>query len=72
MPELLQLAAARIEPGTEIVLVSTRPVDLAQPDYAGRLPGDMTRRLGGPRAVDTRRMARIFSREQVKNQVESK
>ena len=47
VPELLQLAAERIEPGTDIVLVSTRPLDLAHADYAGRLPGEVVRRLGG-------------------------
>jgi uncharacterized protein (DUF58 family) len=55
VPELLQLAAARIEPGTEIVLVSTRPLDLSRADYAARLPGEVMRRLGGRglRVVDT-------------------
>jgi uncharacterized protein (DUF58 family) len=55
VPELLELAAARIEPGTEIVLVSTRPIDLAQANYAGRLPGEVMRRLAGRgmRVVDT-------------------
>ena len=31
MPELLELAVGQIEPGTEIVLVSTRPLDLPIP-----------------------------------------
>jgi len=66
MPELLQLAA-RIEPGTEIVLVSTRPIDLAHRDYAGRLPGEIVRRLGGRgmRMVDTSNaeLARLFRAE---------
>jgi uncharacterized protein (DUF58 family) len=55
VPELLQLASAGIETGTEIVLVSTRPLDLANADYAGRLPGDVSRRLGGRdlKIVDT-------------------
>ena len=55
VPELLQLAAGRIEPGTGIILVSTRPLDLADPAYAGRLPGEVARRLGGHgmRIVDT-------------------
>ena len=55
VPELLQLAAAGIESGTEIVLVTTRPLDLSHADYAGRLPGEVARRLGGRglRMVDT-------------------
>jgi uncharacterized protein (DUF58 family) len=55
VPELLQLAAARIEPGTEIVLISTRPLNLANPAYEGRLPGEVVRRLTGRgmRVVDT-------------------
>jgi uncharacterized protein (DUF58 family) len=55
VPELLRLAAAGIEPGTEIILVSTRPLDLAHTDYNGRLPGEVVRRLGGRgmRIVDT-------------------
>ncbi len=55
LPELLQLAAAGIAPGTEIVLVSTQPVDLASPAYAGRVPGEVSRRIGGRglRTVDT-------------------
>ena len=54
VPELLKLAVAKIEPGTEIVLVSTRPVDLAKPDYAGRLPIEVSRRIAnrGLRVVD--------------------
>jgi len=53
--ELLELAAARIEPGTEIVLVSTRPLDLSSAEYAGRVPGEVSRRLTGRgmRVVDT-------------------
>ena len=46
VPDLLQLAVGQIEPGTEIVLVSTRPIDLSQADYAGKLPGDVARRIG--------------------------
>jgi hypothetical protein len=55
VPELLQLAVAQVEAGTEIVLVSTRPIDLSQADYAGRLPHDVARRLAGRglRMVDT-------------------
>ena len=64
VPELLRLAARGIEAGTEIVLVSTRPLDLAQTDYAGRLPGEVARRLGGRglRLVDTssENLARYF------------
>ena len=48
VPELLQLAVGQIEPGTEIVLVSTRPIDLTQADYAGKLPDDVARRSGRP------------------------
>ena len=55
LPELLQHAVAGIEAGTEIVLVSTRPLDLSIAEYAGRLPGEVARRLGGSglRMVDT-------------------
>ena len=55
LPELLQLAAARIEPGTEIVVISTRPLDFANPAYAGRVPGEIVRRANGRgmRIVDT-------------------
>jgi uncharacterized protein (DUF58 family) len=62
--ELLQMAAAHIEPGTEIVLVSTRPLDLSHADFAGRLPGEVARRLAGRglRVVDTSsaNLARYF------------
>jgi uncharacterized protein (DUF58 family) len=55
VPELLQLAVGQIEPGTEIVLVSTRPVDLTQAEYAGKLPHDVARRIAGRglRRIDT-------------------
>jgi uncharacterized protein (DUF58 family) len=55
VPELLQLAVSQIEPGTEIVLVSTRPIDLTQADYAGKLSHDVARRISGRgmRMVDT-------------------
>ena len=55
LPELLQLAAARIEQGTEIVVISTRPLDLANPAYAGRVPSEIARRASGRgmRVVDT-------------------
>jgi uncharacterized protein (DUF58 family) len=55
LPELLQRAVGQIEPGTEIVLVSTRPLDLSQADYAGKLPSDVARRLAahGIRVIDT-------------------
>jgi uncharacterized protein (DUF58 family) len=55
VPELLKLAAAEIEAGTEIILVSTRPLNLSHADYAGRLPGEVVRRLNGRgmRIVDT-------------------
>ncbi len=55
VPDLLQLAAAGIEAGSEIVLVSTRPLDLSQADYSVRMPSEVVRRLGGRglRMVDT-------------------
>ena len=57
----------QIEPGTEIVLVSTRPIDLSQADYAGKLPGDVARRLAGHavRVIDTSNadLARFFQPE---------
>jgi hypothetical protein len=45
--ELLQLAVARIEPGTEIVLVSTRPIDLSQGHGKGDSP-HLCKAPGGP------------------------
>jgi len=53
--ELLQLAVGRIESGTEIILVSTRPIDLSRAEYAGKLPGDVARRISGRglRSIDT-------------------
>ncbi len=64
VPELLQLAAAGVEAGTEVVLISTRPLDLSIAEYAGRLPGEVARRLGGNglRVVDTsnENLARYF------------
>jgi uncharacterized protein (DUF58 family) len=55
LPDLLQLAIAQVEQGTEIVLVTTRPVDPRHSDYAGRLSGEAVRRLSGHglRVVDT-------------------
>ncbi len=55
LPELLQLAAGQVEQGTEIVLVSTRPIDLSKAEYAGKLPHDVARRISGRglRIVDT-------------------
>ena len=55
VPELLQLAAGQIEAGTEIVLVSTRPVDLSQAEYAGKLPSEVARRVSARslRMIDT-------------------
>jgi uncharacterized protein (DUF58 family) len=55
VPELLRLAAGGIESGTEIIVVSTRPLDLSRADNSGRLPGEVVRRLGGRgmRIVDT-------------------
>jgi len=67
VPELLQLAVAGIEPGTEIVLVSTRPLDLSHSDYARRLPSEIARRLTGRglRIVDTssENLSRYFQAE---------
>jgi len=45
--ELLQLAVGQIEPGTEIILIGTRPIDLSQAKYAGKLPADVVRRISG-------------------------
>jgi len=67
LPELLQLAVAQIESGTEIVLVSTRPIDLTQADYVGKLPPDVARRVSAPRlrVIDTSstNLARFFQPE---------
>jgi uncharacterized protein (DUF58 family) len=67
VPELLQLAITRIEPGTEIVLVSTRPLNLADPTYAGRMPVEILRRVAGRglRVVDTssESLSRYFQAE---------
>jgi uncharacterized protein (DUF58 family) len=67
VPELLQLAVAQIEPGTEIVLVSTRPIDLTRAEYAGKLPADVARRSAAPRlrVIDTSSadLARFFQPE---------
>ena len=64
VPELLHKAVSQIEPGTEIVLVSTRPIDLTQAEYAGKLPGDVARRISGRglRIIDTSNasLARYF------------
>ena len=64
LPDMLQLAIGQIEPGTEIVLVSTRPVDLSRPEYAGKLPNDIARRAFGRglRTIDTssENLARYF------------
>jgi uncharacterized protein (DUF58 family) len=55
VPDLLQLAAGQVEQGTEIVLVSTRPIDLGKAEYAGKLPHDVARRISGRglRVIDT-------------------
>ncbi len=67
LPELLQLALGQIEPGTEIVLVGTRPIDLSRADYAAHLPGDLARRLAGHgvRTIDASspNLARVFQPE---------
>jgi uncharacterized protein (DUF58 family) len=67
VPELLQVAAGQIEPGTEIILVSTRPIDLSQAEYAGKLSGDVARRISGRglRIIDTSNasLARFFKAE---------
>lgn len=53
--ELLQLAVGQVEPGTEIVVVGTRPIDFLQATHAGKLPGDVARRLANHelRTIDT-------------------
>jgi uncharacterized protein (DUF58 family) len=53
--ELLQAAVGQIEAGTEIVLVSTRPIDLSHVDFAGKFPPDVLRHLTshGLRTFDT-------------------
>jgi uncharacterized protein (DUF58 family) len=65
--ELLQVTASQIDSGTEIILVSTRPVDLARPEYAGKLPSEVARRLSGRglRMIDTSsaELARFFQVE---------
>ncbi len=67
VPELLQQAVGQIEAGTEIVLVSTRPIDLDERDYAARLPADVARRVSGRgmRIIDTssEKLARFFHAE---------
>lgn len=67
VPDLLQLAVGQIEPGTEIVLVGTRPIDLSSADYAGKLPGEVARRMAGHgiRIIDTsnENLARYFQAE---------
>jgi hypothetical protein len=52
---LIEQALARIEPGTEIVLVSTRPVDLTDSTRFGHLWSDPARRqaVRQVRVVDT-------------------
>jgi hypothetical protein len=58
--DLLKLAVGQVDSGTEIILVSARSIDLTQPEYSGKLPGDVARRpaipgLGGRglRMIDT-------------------
>ena len=67
VPELLQQAVGQVDRGTEIVLVSTRPVDLSRADYAGKLPGDVARQLAGRgvRVIDTSspNLSRFFQAE---------
>lgn len=57
LPKLLRIALDRIESGAEIVLVTTRPVDLADRDRFGPLWDDPSRAgiAGGIRLVDTSR-----------------
>jgi hypothetical protein len=65
--ELLQLAVGQIEPGTEIILIGTRPIDLSQAKYAGKLPADVVRRISGHglRKIDASDagLARFFQAE---------
>jgi hypothetical protein len=53
--ELLEQALRQVEPGTEIVLISTRPTDLADTARFGRLWADPAGRkaLGQVRVIDT-------------------
>ncbi len=53
--ELLQKAAAEIEPGTEIIVVSTRAIQPESPEIVGKMPTALYRRLAGRhiRVVDT-------------------
>lgn len=55
LPALLQAALAKIEPGTEIVLVSTRGVDLSDAQRFGRVQDDPSWRsaMRRVRVVDT-------------------
>ena len=60
VPALIQLAVERIEHGTEIVLVTTRPLDLSQAEYVERLSGDAARRLAGRGLRRRRRVERAI------------
>jgi uncharacterized protein (DUF58 family) len=53
--DLLKLAVAQIDAGTEIILITARSIDLTGADYAGGLPADVARRIGGRglRMIDT-------------------
>ena len=53
--ELIECAAGQVEPGTEIVLVSTRPVDLGDTERFAHLRADPARRaaLQTVRVIDT-------------------
>ena len=55
LPELLEQAVRQVEPGTEIVLVSTRRVDLADARRLGRVGADPAHRaaLRRIRTIDT-------------------
>jgi uncharacterized protein (DUF58 family) len=55
LPALLETALSRVDPGAEIVLVSTRPVELSDTDRFGALWADASRRaaLRRTRVIDT-------------------
>jgi uncharacterized protein (DUF58 family) len=54
-PQLFELLFSRISPGMEVVLLSTRPVDLADPARWGRIEADPAHRavLRRTRVIDT-------------------
>ena len=67
LPDLLEQTLRQIEPGTEIVLISTRPVDLADAGRLGRLGADAAQRaaLRRIRSIDasSEELAHFFQAE---------